>query len=281
MGPAPPRSLLPNFADHKGDRIHLAFSDDLAGPWSIHERGTLLLRDTPFLQSPPDIPSYVDREALAMPRAEDVPSVLDDCILPHIASPEAIVDDASRSIRLYHHGLDAFAKQVSRVAMSSDGLDFEARPEILAPPTSAYFAIGRVGTDSRCLEDSFEVNPGSRTSSRDRCSSNRTGLWLRGDELWVFWTRVGDAPERILLSTIDLALDWETWRASDPIEVRRAVEEWEGGALPALPSVRSAINRPANQLRDPFLFEDLGRRFLVYALAGEAGLGIATSEVSR
>ena len=79
----------------------------------------------------------------------------------------------------------------------------------------------------------------------------------------------------------DLALDWETWRASDPIEVRRAVEEWEGGALPALPSVRSAINRPANQLRDPFLFEDLGRRFLVYALAGEAGLGIATSEVSR
>lgn len=107
------------FADHKGDRIHLAFSDDLAGPWSIHERGTLLLRDTPFLQSPPDIPSHVDREALAMPRAEDVPSVLDDCTLPHIASPEAIVDDASRSIRLYYHGLDAFAQQVSRVAVSS------------------------------------------------------------------------------------------------------------------------------------------------------------------
>jgi len=78
----------------------------------------------------------------------------------------------------------------------------------------------------------------------------------------------------------DLSCDWEEWRESEPVEVKRATEDWEGGKLPPLPSVRSAINRPANQLRDPFLFEDSGRPFLVYAVAGEAGLGIATLEIS-
>src|SRR5262249_46328110 len=32
--------------------------------------------------------------------------------------------------------------------------------------------------------------------------------------LFVFFTGIGDAPERILLSTIDLTGDWQTWKAS-------------------------------------------------------------------
>jgi hypothetical protein len=270
------------FADHKGDRIHLALSDDLAGPWSNHEPGTLHLRDTPFLQSPPEIPADVDRDALAMPRAEDVPSVLDDCIIPHIASREVIVDDASRSIRLYYHGLDAFARQVSRVAVSRDGLDFEARPEILAPPYLRMFHYRANGYGLAMPGGLFRSESGLTDFETGPVlfepEMRHAGLWLRGEELWVFWTRVGDAPERILLSTIDLSHDWKQWRASEPVEVRRAIEDWEGAALPPMPSVRSAINRPANQLRDPFLFEDEGRCFLVYAVAGEAGLGIARFE---
>jgi hypothetical protein len=231
----------------------------------------------------PDLPSHVDREALAKPRADDVPSVLDDCTLPHIASPEVIVDDASRRFRLYYHGLDAFARQVSRVAVSSDGLDFEAKPEILAPPClrmfhyrKSWYGLGMPGGLFRSESGLTDFEAGPVLFEPDM---RHAGLWLRGDELWVFWTRVGDAPERILLSTIDLSRDWEEWRESEPVEVRRATEDWEGGTLPPMPSVRSAVNRPANQLRDPFLFEDSGRPFLVYAVAGEAGLGIATLEI--
>ena len=66
------------FADHKGDQIRLAYADRLEGPWGIHEPGAIHLRDTPFLQSPPEIPVEIDRASLAAPRGIGVPSTLDD-----------------------------------------------------------------------------------------------------------------------------------------------------------------------------------------------------------
>ena len=39
------------------------------------------------------------------------------------------------------------------------------------------------------------------------------------ETLYVFWTRVGDAPERILLSTIDISKDWFEWSESEAVEV--------------------------------------------------------------
>jgi hypothetical protein len=105
------------------------------------------------------------------------------------------------------------------------------------------------------------------------------GLWLRGDVLWVFWTRVGDAPERILLSTIDLRGDWRSWRESDAIEAARPVRPWEGADEPVEPSVRSAIDRVVNQLRDPYIYVEQGVAHLVYAVAGESGLAISRLDV--
>ena len=55
--------------------------------------------------------------------------------LPHIASPDAHVDKANQRIVMYYHGLDALASQVSRVAISSDGINFTALPEVLGAPT--------------------------------------------------------------------------------------------------------------------------------------------------
>ena len=48
-----------------------------------------------------------------------------------------------------------------------------------------------------------------------------------------------------------------------------------------MPSVRSAIHIPANQLRDPFLFEENGHAYLLYAVSGEAGIGIAKLEIEE
>ena len=77
------------FADQKGDRIELAYADRLEGPWEIHEPGAIHLRDTPFLQSPPEIPVEIDRASLAAARGIGVPSILDDVTIPHIASPKS------------------------------------------------------------------------------------------------------------------------------------------------------------------------------------------------
>ena len=48
------------FADHKGDRIKLAFAENLEGPWKIYTGGTLQLKDSHFLTQRPEIPDDFD-----------------------------------------------------------------------------------------------------------------------------------------------------------------------------------------------------------------------------
>jgi hypothetical protein len=45
--------------------------------------------------------------------------------------------------------------------------------------------------------------------------------------------------------------------------------------MPLLPSQRGLIRERARQLRNPAVFVDDGRRYLLYAVAGEYGLAIA------
>lgn len=98
---------------------------------------------------------------------------------------------------------------------------------------------------------------------------------VRGTTLYVFWTQVGDAPERILLSTIDLTPDWMLWQESTPVEVLRPERDWEGATAPLEPSIRSVAYGQVNQLRDPAIYSEDARLFLLYAVAGESGIAIA------
>jgi hypothetical protein len=86
---------------------------------------------------------------------------------------------------------------------------------------------------------------------------------------------VGDAPERVLLSRIELEGDWEQWRESEAVEVMRPEREWEGARASLEPSIRSTAYGRVNQLRDPAVFEEDGRLYLLYAVAGESGIAIA------
>lgn len=99
-------------------------------------------------------------------------------------------------------------------------------------------------------------------------------LLVRDKNLMVFWTRVGDTPERILLSTIDISEPWETWSESEAIEVLRPEKVWEGADAPLMPSMRSVAYGNVNQLRDPAIFVEDNRVYLLYAVAGEAGIAM-------
>ena len=243
------------FADHRGTYIRLAYADSLEGPWSTYEPGTLQLAQSHFLTEAPRPSAYV-----------------------HVASPDTHVSDERREIVMYFHGRDV-GRQATRVATSKDGIHFEARAEILGRP---YFRV--------FFHEGFFyalAMPGFLYRSRDRLSGFEGGLRLfeddmrhsavlkRGDTLYVFWTRAGDAPERILLSTIDLAGDWHEWKETDSVEVLRPETEWEGAHLPLRPSRRGAIDVPVNQLRDPAIYEEDGRVYLLYSVAGESGIAIA------
>ena len=102
-----------------------------------------------------------------------------------------------------------------------------------------------------------------------------SAVLLRGDTLHVFWTQVGDVPERILHSTVELGGDWMAWRDSAATEVMRPERPWEGSDAPLAPSVRSVAYGHVNQLRDPAIFEENGELYLLYAVAGESGIAIA------
>lgn len=271
------------FADHKGSYIRLAYADDVAGPWTVHEPGSLHLRDSGFptedLELDDDTYRQVEARATAALGDQMPFAIRDDLVVAHIASPDVHVDDGRREIVMYFHGLEGLGTQLTRVAVSPDGLTFSALAETHGPSyfrcfrhDGWWYALAMPGRvfRSRDGRTGFEEGP-----TVFEPSMRHSAVRVVGGTLEVFWTRVGDAPERVLLSTIDLVDDWHAWTASAPVEVLRPERTWEGAGEPLLASRRGAVDHAVNQLRDPCVFEEDGRLFLLYAGAGEAGIGIA------
>jgi hypothetical protein len=90
-----------------------------------------------------------------------------------------------------------------------------------------------------------------------------------------------DPPERLLLSTIDMSGPWETWTVGETVELLRPERDWEGAGLPLETSRRSFAPGPVNQLRDPAIFEEDGRIWMLYAIAGESGIALAELKPRR
>ena len=91
----------------------------------------------------------------------------------------------------------------------------------------------------------------------------------------IFFTGIGDAPERIMMSTMSLDGDWTTWRASEPTEVLRPAAPYECPELPNHPSEGGDVKGPVQQLRDPAIFEEDGQTYLFYSFCGEQGIAAA------
>ncbi len=269
------------FADHKGTYIRLAYADAVQGPWRVHPPGSLQLRDSLFPVDPPEPTpgveaNFRDGGSIGGKRSH---SAHVEASTPHIASPDVHVSEEDRSIVMYFHGLEGYGKQSTRVATSSDGINFTARPEILG---RTYFRVFRYGEFFYAL-----AMPGQLYRSRDRYTGFEPGpllfnkdmrhsaVTVRDDVLQVFWTQVGLAPESILLSTIDLAGDWKSWRDSEPVETLRPEFDWEGADAPLEPSIRSTAYGHVNQLRDPAVLVEGGTLYLLYAVAGESGIAVA------
>ena len=180
---------------------------------------------------------------------------------------------------MYYHGMLDNGEQRTRVAVSSDGIAFAARPEILGNP---YFRVFRHRGWHYAL-----VMPGEVRRSRDGLTGFESGPVLfrpemrhaavrcREDALDVFWTRVGDAPERILHSHVRIDGEWTQWHDEGAHAVLEPEHDWEGVGLPVEPSARGEVTRLARQLRDPCVYEENGRIYLLYCGGGESGIGIA------
>jgi len=261
------------FAHHQGSYIRLAYGEKPEGPFRVHDAGTLTLADSGFPVEPPapeDLPQGVRRTVEAgQPRS----------LYSHIASPDVHVLPELGEIRMYYHGLHTDGRQYTRVAVSRDGVEFDAQEELLGP---AYFRVFRYGGAWYAL-----AMPGQILRSDDGLSDfvqgptlfnpdmRHSAVLVHGHTLHVFYTQAGDAPESILYSAIDLRGDWREWQESEPTVVMRPETSWEGADLSIRSSARGAIKQKVNQLRDPALFEHGQDLYLYYSIAGESGIAVA------
>lgn len=273
------------FANHMGDFVRFAWADAVIGPWTIRDTGVLHVKDTAFFRAQPDPPET---------RAD---------FYTHVASPEIFIDQPRRRIVMWMHGwwtnnerwpasppeARAWARekgygQYTQVAESSDGVHFTVRPAITKTSylrvferAGAFYGVSRLGVISRASDLLATFEPGS-SLFRGTAYAGRVrhvALVQRGDRLFVFFTGIGDAPERVLMSTVMLTGDSSTWHASAPVEVLAPQTAYECTDLPNVPSESGDIDAPARQIRDPFVFEDEGRAFLFYSTCGEQGIAAA------
>ncbi len=272
------------FAHHKGDHIRLACANSLSGPWKIYEPGVLQVRDTIFYRPQPDPP--------------ESPASL----YTHVASPEIFIDEANKRLVMYVHGMWSDGKrwpadpkvaqqwmrdngyaQYTQTAVSADGLNFQTRPGITVETSylrvfewnGGYYSMSRLGVLGRAKDPLalFELGPNPFAGSPYAGRVRHVALLVRGNTLYVFFSGIGDAPEKILLSTIALAGDWQTWKASAPLEVLTPREPYECVDLPVTPSKPGESEGKEHALRDPALFEENGKVTLFYSVCGEQGIG--------
>lgn len=264
------------FAHHKGDHIRLAVADEVTGPYRVHEPGALSLSASGFATEVPqgvEPNSEIQADAVA---AEGY----DAHFTPHIASPDVIVDHDAQKVWMAYHGLCDDGSQLTRMAESGDGVAFASHDPLVAFPylrilperwQRRWLAMSMPGIVYRS-DDLRTWEPGPLLFDM---AFRHCALLRRDDELLVFWSRVGDAPEHLLVSTISLAGDWSTWVATPPESLLRPEQPWEGADLPIEPSMRGQVIEPVHQLRDPAIFEHDGRCYLLYTVAGESGIALA------
>ena len=256
------------FGHHFGQNIRMAFSNDLTGPWIVYKGGILDLKETPFTQERPNVkqPQWATEEGI-------------DGLYPHIASPDVHINASEKSLEMFFHGLDHDGEQRSLCALSNDGLTWWVQSERINQTylrafnyKNTRYALGCGGQILKQNSDGiFQLGPWSFGDRGHR----HAGVLVRGDNLYVVWTRIGDTPEHILYSTIGMSYDWRDWRATEGQVILKPKFDWEGANLPISTSTVGGLTKQEHALRDPFLFEQSEEVYIVYTGGGENSIGIA------
>lgn len=250
------------FAHHRGGYIRLAYADAIEGPYTVYPPGAL------------------DRDNTVFRGFHN-----------HIASPDVHIDKWNRRFVMYFHG-NYGDGQATCWATSADGLNYIAS-DTLDKGMGPYFRVfwwngypyaTHSGWISRGKTPewtttfvrresplfSAQLKPPTNFTSFLRHTAN----FLEGDILTVYYSIIGDSPERIRKSTMQLTDDWNEWQPSEPMEVIASKHDFEGVDLPVEQSTRGLAIDRVHQLRDPAIYCEHGKTWLLYSVAGEQGIAI-------
>ncbi|ADH86525.1 hypothetical protein DaAHT2_1844 [Desulfurivibrio alkaliphilus AHT 2] len=182
---------------------------------------------------------------------------------------------------VYFYGpAKARSGQRTGFAYSEDGIHFRAMPDLLG---KFYFRVWQWQDHWYALaknnnEGWGELYRGPHPDGPFELRGNflknmrHAAVLVEGHWLRIFYSRVGDAPERILMASVDMREDWLHWRPTEPVEVIRPSEGYEGIAYPVAPSEHGAAVG-VHQLRDPFVMaKKYGEWWCFYSVCGEHGI---------
>jgi hypothetical protein len=256
------------FAHHQGKYIRLAYADKPEGPWKIYEKGTL--------------------------RCEDC--VYDDgtqkLTLNHLASPDVHIDQVRKEVVMYfhispHNPGGSGTSQVTLRSVSKDGINFKSENVILGESyfrvfqwDGQFYAFARSGNIYRSKNGTTRFEKGQNPFAKTQHSVSgdeirHVALLQVKNAMYVFYSRIGDAPEHIEYSQILLNKDWSSWEASAPVSLLEPAEDYEGVNEPIVKSVTGASKKPVRQLRDPAIYQENDKIYLLYSVAGELGIAMA------
>lgn len=269
------------FAHHKGRSIRLAFADDIEGPWQLHRPGALDVSDSLFVRED------VSPDGLSLD-GDWAEKTGGGFLYAHVASPDVLIDPSGERLLMYFHGLLPDGEQMTRLATSRDGLAWDVLSPLLGPPyfrvftwRDRWFAIcwgGRL-LEARQPEGPFIPCPSIIARpplAPEGTTIRHVAMSVSGDRLELFYSRIGDTPECILRTLIRLDDAVNRWEVLEGPDIALAPREtWEGGKLPVITSRAGAADDPEHALRDPCLYTEDGRSWLLYSGAGEQAIGLA------
>eukprot|EP00056_Hartaetosiga_gracilis_P002536 m.54823 g.54823 ORF g.54823 m.54823 type:complete len:301 (-) comp11093_c0_seq3:154-1056(-) len=274
------------FAHHKGKYIRMAYSNSLVGPYTLYQDGL---------------------GVLTLENSEGTDHVASPDVI--------IDEENKRFILYYHspspnHNND----QYTFIALSTDGLEFAALGEgkVALPYVRVFdyndnwFAWGkdfyRGGVFQRSTGplDAFEEFDGTCVHLTQGVDAARhAATWVLGknsldgkstsgndvsstktaddDMLYVVYSQIPDKPEHLVMVGVNLSLPFEEWMCHDnqSIDLLFPEFDYEGVNAPIRNSVSGVSYNELHELRDPDVFVDNGRVYLLYSVKGEKGIAIA------
>jgi len=252
------------FAHHTGKYIRMAYSNSVHGPWREYDKGILNIKD------------------------------LKDAF-DHVASPDVLIDEDKKVINMYFHSPSRKKQQQwSYLATSKDGLDFRQTVDFPLAPfylrvlkmEKNFIGMSKGGniweSDTGCQEFRHVVNPfnvrlNSEIWHNSPGSIRHVALFKRRNFIYIFFSRIGDAPEGILYGEMEIDKPMPEWRVENISPLIEPEMDYEGVGLEVKPSYAGAAENEERALRDPYIFQDGEKIYMFYCVKGEHG--IALSEI--
>ena len=143
-----------------------------------------------------------------------------------------------------------------------------------------FYGVAKQGNESGMLLRSpdgvaaFEAGPPIIPRMR------HAAVLQRGPETWLVFSRIGDAPESLMTARLELDGDWRTWKTTTGGVILAPERSYEGAGEQMEPSRPGRAHGRRCELRDPAIYVEDSKIFLLYSVAGEQGIAIAELQLA-